>query len=171
MTYKHCSIVRDFFLFLFSNHRGFVKESLKFLPFNHIFYTILEEQPHMAVIFNHAPQLLLANTKVDGCLGHGQGILLTNSHFVLTQSLSSFPFRISISVPYLIRPRENPIFSFQASRVQFAASVKIVEKTDIGCLGYGCRKRGRKSNEFSTYFARPLGVSLRLGAAAPVSTR
>ena len=121
----------------------------------------------MAVIFNHAPQLLLANTKLDGCLCHGQGILLTNSHFVLTQSLSSFPFRISISVLYLIRPRENPIFSFQASRVQFAASVKIVEKTDFGWLGHGCRKRGQKTNEFSTLFALPrLGV-LTAGAAAP----
>jgi hypothetical protein len=41
--------------------------------------------------------------------------------------------------------------------VQFAASVKIIEKTDFSCLGRGCRKRGRKPNEFSALFARPLG--------------
>jgi len=39
--------------------------------------------------------------------------------------------------------------------VQFAASVKILEKTDIGWLGIGCRKRGLKTNEFSTSFALP----------------
>ena len=65
----------------------------------------------MVVVLNHAPQLLFANTEVNSCLSHGQGILLTNPHIILFQILIS-----SFLVPYHICNRENPIFSCQGSR-------------------------------------------------------
>ena len=148
MTYKHCSIVRDFFLFLFSNHRGFVKKSLKFLPFNHIFHAILEEQPHMAVIFNHAPQLLLANTKVDGRLGYGQGILLTNTHFVLVHA------HLVLSIPYLNlssvsrSSQGKPDIQFSRFTGAADASVATIVKTEFSAKVMDVEKRGKNWEYF-----------------------
>ena len=135
MTYKHCSTVRDLFLFLFLDYRGFIEESLEFLSFNRIFHTVLDEQSQVAVFFNHTPQLLFADSKIDGCLGYGQGILLTNSHFVFFQSLSSF------LVPYLksqfriSRPRENPIFIFQGAVGAASASTATIVEMPSAWLG------------------------------------
>ena len=49
-------------------------------------------------------------------------------------------------------------------------SMGIIAEAEFRLLGFGCRKLGRKSGKFSTYFARPLG-ELTAGAAAPRSTR
>ena len=67
----------------------------------------------MAVFFNHTPQLLFANSKIDGCLGYGQGIFLTNSHIVFFQSLSSFlvPYLNLSSVSYSSQGKPDIHFS------------------------------------------------------------
>ena len=95
MTYKHCSTVRGPFHLIFSDCIGIIEESLKFLPLNHVFHTILDNQTQMAIVFNHTPQLLFANAEVNGCLGYGQGILLTNPYISFVQVLIS-----SFLVPY-----------------------------------------------------------------------
>lgn len=156
MTYKHCSTVRDLFLFLFLDYRGFIEESLEFLSFYRIFHAVLDEQTQVAVFFNHAPQFLFADSKIDGCLGYGQGILLTNSYIVFFQSLSSF------LVPYLksqfrilFVPGKTQYSFFKLHGAQFCVPVYKLVKNDGTLRGRECRKTGQKSGGFSTHFALP----------------
>ena len=138
MTYKHCSTVRGPFHHIFSDCVGIIEKSLKFLPLNRVFHAILDKQAQMAIVFNHAPQLLFANTEVNSCLSHGQGILLTNPHIILFQILIS-----SFLVPYHICNRENPIFRCQGSRCS-----ECIHRNNsfpkCNSQPKGCRKNGLK---------------------------
>ena len=81
---------------------------------------------------------------------------------------------------------ENPIFYIymkRLKRIEAAAyfarmpigaadvSMGIIAEAELPLLGFGCRKLGRKSDRFSTLFARPSLGELTAGAAAPRSTR
>ena len=46
-------------------------------------------------------------------------------------------------------------------------SMGIIAEAEFRLLGFGCRKFGRKSGEFSTHFALPFWGSLRRGRLPP----
>ena len=112
----------------------------------------------MAVIFNHAPQLLLANTKIDGCLGYGQGILLTNSYFILAQSLSSFLVPC-LNLSSVSRSSQGkPDIQFSRFTGASVASVGTIVKTEFSAKVMDVEKRGENREYFLHASPSLLGV-------------